>query len=102
MELHTHRVVHGADATRGPYGPDRAWPPKRNIDDGEAEVPGSLARETITDEGVHTDPVTGEKLAPLQHEGLPRNPSANPNPEGQNPQEFVRCNFVLCFLKLVM
>jgi hypothetical protein len=42
-------------------------------------------RETITDEGVRADPVTGEKLAPLQHEGSPRDSAAKPNPEDQNP-----------------
>jgi hypothetical protein len=65
MELRAHRAVHEADATPGPYGPYRAWPPKRNDDDGKSEVPRAPTREMITDEGVHADPITGEKLAPL-------------------------------------
>jgi hypothetical protein len=81
MELRTHRAVHGEDATLGPFGPYRTWPPKCSIEDGEEEVPGAPAREAIIGEGVHMDPVTSENLAPLQHEGSPRDPTANPNSE---------------------
>jgi hypothetical protein len=54
---------------------------RRNAEDGEAEVPGAPAHQTITNEGMHADPVTGENLAPLQHEGLPQDPAAEPNSE---------------------
>jgi hypothetical protein len=81
MELRAHRAVHGADATLGPYGPYRTWPPKQNVEDGEEKVPGAPMCETITDEGVHADPVTGENLDPLQHDGSPRDPATKPNSE---------------------
>jgi hypothetical protein len=81
MELRAHRAIHGADATLGPYGPYRSWPPKPSVEEGEAEVPGAPARETVNDEGMHVDPFTGETLAPLQHEGSPPDPAGNPTSE---------------------
>jgi hypothetical protein len=70
MELRAHQV--GADATLGPYGPYRAWLPKRNVGDGEIEVPGAPTCETITDEGVHADLVTSERLTPLPRRVAPQ------------------------------
>jgi hypothetical protein len=53
--------MHGLNATLGPYGPPRDWPPK-------ASDPGAPTREEPRDEGGLVDPVTGEALAPLRHE----------------------------------
>jgi hypothetical protein len=60
--------MHGPDATPGPYGPPRDWPPKASDDAAEQGVPGAPAREGPRDEGGLVDPVTGEPLAPLRHE----------------------------------
>jgi hypothetical protein len=63
----------GPDATLGPYGSYRDWPPKTGGDKVDQGVPGAPARETVDDDGQHADPVTGEALAFLQHEGSPQN-----------------------------
>jgi hypothetical protein len=68
LELREHRVTHGPDATLGPYGPLRDWPPKASDDAVDQGVPGAPAREGPRDEGGLVDPVTGEALAPLRHE----------------------------------
>jgi hypothetical protein len=72
LELREHRAKHGPDATLGPYGPYRDWPPKigREVDD--QGVPGAPGREAADVEGGPVDPMTGEALAPLHHEGSPR------------------------------
>jgi hypothetical protein len=61
-------VTHGPDATLGPYGPLRDWPPKTSDD--------VVVREASRVEGGPVDPVTGEALAPLRHEELPRDPTS--------------------------
>jgi hypothetical protein len=76
-----HQAVHGPDATLGPYGPYRDWPPKTGADDDDQGVPRAPTRETIDDESGHTDLVTGEALAPLWHEGSPLNQTNEPNVE---------------------
>jgi hypothetical protein len=78
LELREHRAKHGPDATLGPYGPYRDWPPKTGADADDQRVPGAPARETTDDEGGLKDPVAGETLAPLRHEGLPCDPTADP------------------------
>jgi hypothetical protein len=81
LELHEHRTTHGPDATLGPYGPYRDWPPKTGADADEQGIPGVPVRETADVEGGLVDPMTGETLAPLRHEGLPRDPPADPTAE---------------------
>jgi hypothetical protein len=81
LELREHRITHRPDATLGPYGPYRDWPPKTAAGADDQGVPGALARETADTEGGLVDPVTGEALAPLQHEGLPCDPTADPTAE---------------------
>jgi hypothetical protein len=78
LELHEHRAIHGPDATLGPYGPYRDWPPKTGVGTDDQGIPGAPVRETADVEGGLMDPVTGETLAPLHHEGLPRDPTAVP------------------------
>jgi hypothetical protein len=81
LELHEHRAAHGPDATLGPYGPYRDWPPKTGVDDDDQGVPRAPARETVDDESRRADRITGEALAPLRHEGSPRNQTGGPNTE---------------------
>jgi hypothetical protein len=81
LELHEHQAIHGPDATLGPYGPNRDRPPKTSADEGDQGVPGAPARDTTDVESGHMDPVTGEALAPLLHEGSPRDSTANPTTE---------------------
>jgi hypothetical protein len=81
LELREHQAAHGPDATLGPYGPYRDWPPKTGGDDFDQGVPGAPTRETVDDEGQHADPVTGETLAPLRHEGSPHNQTDGSNTE---------------------
>jgi hypothetical protein len=45
LELREHRATHGPEATLGPYGPPRDWPPKAKDDAPEQAVPGAPARE---------------------------------------------------------
>jgi hypothetical protein len=72
LELREHRATHGPDATLGPYGPLRDRPPKTSDDAVDQGIPGAPVREAPGVEGGLVDPVTGEALAPLHHEGLPR------------------------------
>jgi hypothetical protein len=81
LELREHRAKHGPDATLGAYGSYQDWPPKTGGEVDDQGVPGAPGREATDVEGGPVDPVTGEALAPLHHEGLPRNPAANPNAE---------------------
>jgi hypothetical protein len=60
--------MHGPDATLGPYGPLRDWPPKASDDAVDQGVPGAPAREGPRDEGGLVYAITGEALAPLRHE----------------------------------
>jgi hypothetical protein len=88
LELREHQTAHGPDATLGPYGPYRYWPSKTGADDVDQGVPRAPARETVDDKSRHVDPATGETLAPLWHEGSPRNQTGGPNTEvwnGENP-----------------
>jgi hypothetical protein len=78
LQLREHRATHGPDATVGPYGPLRDWPPKTSDDAVEQGIPGAPVREAPGVEGSLVDPVTGEALAPLRHEGLPRDPVPDP------------------------
>jgi hypothetical protein len=66
LDLREHRATHGPEATLGPYGPPRDWPPKAKGDAPEQAVPGAPAREAPQGEGGQVDPVTGEALAPLR------------------------------------
>jgi hypothetical protein len=70
-------VTHGAEATLGPYGSYRDWPLKSSTFEGETVVPRAPVREAVNTEGEQIDPVTGEALAPLQHEGSPPNPTVD-------------------------
>jgi hypothetical protein len=81
LELCAHRATHGPNATLGPYGPYRDWPPKTGAGADDQGVPGAPARETADTEGDIVDPVTGKALAPLRHEGLPRDPTVDPTTE---------------------
>jgi hypothetical protein len=78
LELREHRATHGQDATLGSYGPLRDWPPKTSDDAVDQGVPGAPVREAPRVEGGLVDPVTGEALAPLHHEELPRDPASAP------------------------
>jgi hypothetical protein len=78
LELHEHRATHGPNATLGPYGPYRDWPPKKNDDAVDQGIPGAPNREASNAEGGLVDSVTGEALAPLHHEGLPRDSAPGP------------------------
>jgi hypothetical protein len=78
LELREHRATHGPDATLGPYGPYRDWPSKIRAGADDQGITGAHAREMAGIEGGLVDLVTGEALAPLQHEGLPRDPTADP------------------------
>jgi hypothetical protein len=66
LELREHRATHGPEATLGPYGPPRDWPPKANDDAPEQTVPRAPVREGPQDKSVQVDPVTREALAPLR------------------------------------
>jgi hypothetical protein len=81
LELREHRVTHGPDATLGPYGPYRDWPPKTGAGADDQGIPGAPVRETATCEGALADLVIGETLAPLRHEEVPHNPVADPTVE---------------------
>jgi hypothetical protein len=74
-------VTHGPDATLGPYGPYRDWPSKTRADADNQGVPGAPARETADTEGGLVDPVIGEALALLRHEGLSRDPTVDHSAE---------------------
>jgi hypothetical protein len=41
-------------------------------------IPGAPVREASNAEGGLVDPMTGEALAPLHHEGLPRDSAPDP------------------------
>jgi hypothetical protein len=78
LELRENWATHGPDAALGPYGPYRDWPPKTGADADDQGVPGAPTHEVSNAEGGLVDPVTGEALAPLRHEGLPRDSAADP------------------------
>jgi hypothetical protein len=78
LELREHRATHGPDATLGPYGPLRDWPPKTGDDAVDQGVRGAPVCEAPRVEGGLVDPVTGKALAPLRHEKLPRDPALAP------------------------
>jgi hypothetical protein len=71
LELREHRATHGPDATLGPYGPYRDWSSKTSDDAVDQGIPGAV-REVPGVEGGLVNPVSGEALAPIRHEGLPR------------------------------
>jgi hypothetical protein len=81
LELREHRATHGPDATLRPYGPYRDWLPKTGAGVDDLGIPRAPARETADAEGGLVDPVTGEALAPLRHEGSPRDSTADPTTE---------------------
>jgi hypothetical protein len=81
LELWEHRAKHGPDATLGPYGPYRDWPPKTGGEVDDQGVPGAPGLEAADVEGDLIDPVTDEALAPLHHEGSPRDPAADSTAE---------------------
>jgi hypothetical protein len=70
--------MHEPDATLWPYGPYRDWPPKTNDDVVDPGIPGAPEHEVPNAEGGLVDPVTGETLASLRHEGLPRDSAPDP------------------------
>jgi hypothetical protein len=76
--LREQRATHGLEATLGPYGPYRDWPPKMSDDAIDQGIPGAPVREASNAEGRLVDPVTGNALAPLHHEGLPRDSAPDP------------------------
>jgi hypothetical protein len=78
LELHEHRATHGPDVTLGSYGPYRDLPPKTNDDAIDQGIPGAPDRAASNAEGGLVDPVTGEALAPLHHEGLSRDSAPDP------------------------
>jgi hypothetical protein len=41
-------------------------------------IPGAPVREVSNADGGLVDPITGEALAPLHHEGLPRDSAPDP------------------------
>jgi hypothetical protein len=81
LELREHLATHGPDATLGPYGPYRDWPPKTGAGADEQGVPGAPIREAADAEGGLVDPMTSETLAPLCHEELPRDSTVDPTME---------------------
>jgi hypothetical protein len=81
LELCEHRATHGPNATLGPYGHYKDWPPNSRTGADDQGVTGAPARKTANTEGDLVDPVTGEALAPLRHKGLPRDPTADPTTE---------------------
>jgi hypothetical protein len=86
LELREHRVTHGPDTTLGPYRPYRDWPPKTSDDVVDQGIPGAPVREASNAEGGLVDPVTGEALAPLHHEGCPMTPPLiQPRSSRMNP-----------------
>jgi hypothetical protein len=78
LEVREHRATHGPDATLGPYGPYRDWPPKTGASADDQGVPGAPARKTADTEGGLVDPVTGEALAPQRHKRFPCDYTADP------------------------
>jgi hypothetical protein len=90
LELCEHRATHGPDATLGPYGPYRDWPLKTGAGADDQGVPGAPVCETADAEGGLVDPVTGEALAPLRHEELPCDPTADPTAEVNDENELFR------------
>jgi hypothetical protein len=64
-----------------PYEPYRDWPPKTSADEDETVILGAPVWEAATKGVEHKDLITGEALAPLQHEGLVPNPPTNPTSE---------------------
>jgi hypothetical protein len=78
LELREHRSTHGPGTTLGPYGPFTDWPPRTSDDAVDQGVPEAPVCEAPRVEGGLVDPVTGEALAPLRHEGLPRDTASNP------------------------
>jgi hypothetical protein len=81
LELREHRATHRPDATLGPYGPYRDWPPKTGAGANDQGVPRAPVREAANTEGGLMDPVTGEVMAPLRHKELPRDSTADPAAE---------------------
>jgi hypothetical protein len=77
LELREHRATHGPDATLGPYGPYRDWPPKTGADADDQGVPGAPIHGASNAEGGLVDPAPKEALAPPRHEGLPRDFAAD-------------------------
>jgi hypothetical protein len=77
LELCEHRAKHGPDATLGPYGLYRDWPSKTSGDVVDQGIPGAPTHEETDVEGGLVDPVTGDALAPLRQEELPRDPTAD-------------------------
>jgi hypothetical protein len=76
-----HWSKHGPDATPGPYGPYRDWPPKTGADTDNQGVPRAPGCEMADTEGGLLDPMSGEALAPLQLKGFPRDPTPDPTAE---------------------
>jgi hypothetical protein len=59
--------VHDAEATIGPFGPYRSWPPKPSVDEGETVIPGAPVLEVASIERERVDLVTGKTLALLEN-----------------------------------
>jgi hypothetical protein len=64
-----------------PLGPYRDWPPRTSDHVVEQGVPGAPDCEAAVAEGGPVNPVTDEALAPLHHEGLPRDPAVDSTAE---------------------
>jgi hypothetical protein len=91
--------VHSANATLGPYGPYRDWPPKTDGDDVEAAVPNAPARDAADTEKDMKGLVTGKTLDPLQHEGQAPNSSTD-RPHRCRYLEILRKCFNVIFFML--
>lgn len=65
MELRKHREIHGADATLGPHGLYREWPPKATTEIDGVVVPGAPVRAPTSEGGGDKDPITRETFSAL-------------------------------------
>jgi hypothetical protein len=90
LDLREHRATHGPDATLGPYGPYRDWPLKTRADANDQGIPGAPVCEVSNAEGGLVDPMTGKALAPLRHEGLPRDSTVDPAAEVKDEPKLFR------------
>jgi hypothetical protein len=78
LELHEHRAAHGPDATLGPMGPIGTGHQRLELTMMIKESPEPLPVKRST---TKVDRITSEALAPLWHEGSPRNQTGGPNTE---------------------
>jgi hypothetical protein len=65
LELREHRVAHGPDATLGPYGPPRDWPPRASDDAAEQAIPGPLFAKYLKTKAVRWIPSLERRWLPF-------------------------------------